>query len=53
MLVNAGPQTVSPWATAISAGPPNEAGQTLTFQITNNTNPGLFAAGPAISPTGG
>ena len=49
---DAGPQTVDPWATAISAGPPDEAGQTLTFNITGNTNPGLFSAGPAVSPTG-
>jgi hypothetical protein len=47
-----GPQTVNPWATGISAGPANESGQILTFNITNNTNPGLFSAGPAISATG-
>ena len=47
-----GPQTVNPWATAISAGPPNEAGQTLAFAITGNTNPALFSAGPTISATG-
>ena len=52
MLENAGAQTVTPWATAISAGPPDEAGQTLTFQVTNDTNAALFAAGPAVSPTG-
>jgi hypothetical protein len=48
---NAGPQSVANWATAISAGP-NESGQTLTFEITNNTNTGLFSAGPAVSSTG-
>ncbi|HEX3553997.1 MAG TPA: Ig-like domain-containing protein [Thermoanaerobaculia bacterium] len=52
VLENAGPQTVNPWATAISAGPPDESGQTLTFQVTNNTNPSLFSAAPAVSPTG-
>jgi Big-like domain-containing protein len=41
------------WATAISAGPPDEAGQTLTFVIVNNSNPGLFSVGPAISGTTG
>lgn len=41
-----------PWATAISAGPPNESSQTLTFNVTNNSNPGLFAIAPAISPAG-
>jgi CSLREA domain-containing protein len=49
---DAGAQTVNSWATAISAGPANESGQTLTFQITGNTNAGLFSAGPAISSTG-
>ena len=45
---NAGPQTVLGWATGISAGPADEAGQVLTFNVTNNTNASLFAAGPAI-----
>lgn len=49
---DAGAQSVANWATAISAGPANEAGQTLTFNITGNTNPGLFSAGPAVSSTG-
>jgi hypothetical protein len=52
VLEDAGPQTVDPWATAISPGPASEAGQTVTFNVTNNSNPGLFSAGPAISPTG-
>jgi hypothetical protein len=49
---NGGPVTVSPWATAISAGPPDESGQALSFQVTGNSNPGIFAAGPAVSPAG-
>jgi len=49
---DASAQTVNNWATAISAGPANEAGQTLTFQVTNNTNAALFSAGPAVSSTG-
>jgi hypothetical protein len=49
---DAGPQTVNNWATDISAGPANESGQALTFQVTNNTNPGLFSVTPAISSTG-
>ena len=52
VLEDSGPQMVNPWATAISAGPTDEAGQTLTFNITSNTNTGLFSAGPTISPTG-
>ncbi|HET6892524.1 MAG TPA: Ig-like domain-containing protein, partial [Pyrinomonadaceae bacterium] len=49
---NAGAQTVNNWATGISAGPANESGQTLTFQVTGNSNPGLFAVAPAVSSTG-
>ena len=52
VLEDSGPQMVNPWATAISAGPTDEAGQTLTFNITSNTNTGLFSAGPTISATG-
>jgi CSLREA domain-containing protein len=37
------------WATNISAGPADESGQTLSFQITGNTNPGLFFSQPAIT----
>jgi len=49
---DAGAQTVPGWATAISAGPPDEVGQTLTFNITGNTNAALFSAGPAVAPNG-
>jgi len=49
---NAGAQTVNNWATNILAGPADEAGQTLTFQVVSDSNPGLFSATPAISSTG-
>ena len=55
MAVNAGAQTVPGWATEISAGPANEADesrQTVSFNITNNTNPGLFSVAPAVDPSG-
>ncbi|MCK7594972.1 beta strand repeat-containing protein [Pseudomarimonas salicorniae] len=52
VLENAGAQTVDPWASAISAGPADESGQTLAFSVTGNTNPALFSAGPAVSPSG-
>ena len=39
------------WATAISAGPADEAGQTVTFNV-SATNPSLFSSGPSISATG-
>ncbi|HSH14190.1 MAG TPA: Ig-like domain-containing protein, partial [Desulfurivibrionaceae bacterium] len=48
---DAGPQTIPAWASAITAGPENEADQTLTFQVSTD-NGALFAAPPAISPTG-
>ncbi len=44
--------TVSGWAANISTGASNET-QTLTFNITNNTNPGLFTVLPAIDSSTG
>jgi CSLREA domain-containing protein len=44
-------QTVNNWATSISAGPPDESGQTVTFLVSNDNN-ALFSVQPAISPTG-
>ena len=49
---DAGPQAVAGWATAISAGPADEAGQTVAFLVSNNSNPGLFAAAPSIAQDG-
>lgn len=49
---NSPAQTVTGWATAISAGPTDEAGQSLTFTITGNTNAALFAVAPAIAANG-
>jgi hypothetical protein len=45
---------VTPWVTAISAGPPDEtlAGQAVAFLITGNTNPGLFSVPPAVTSAG-
>jgi hypothetical protein len=40
------------WATSISAGPADEITQTLTFNLTGNTNPGLFSTAPAIAANG-
>src|SRR5204862_179405 len=48
---DAGAQTVPNWATAISAGPANESGQSVDFIVTNNNN-GLFSAQPAVSALG-
>src|SRR2546428_9588844 len=51
VLEDAGPQTVSGWATAVSAGLADESGQALNF-IVPTTNAALFSAQPAMSATG-
>src|SRR5438128_9204571 len=48
---DAGAQTVVNWATAISRGPADESGQTVSFTVVNDNN-ALFSTQPAISPTG-
>ncbi len=40
------------WATAISPGPPDESSQAVQFQVSGDTNPGLFSAAPAVAPDG-
>ncbi|MDF1553455.1 MAG: Ig-like domain-containing protein [Deferrisomatales bacterium] len=52
VLEDPGPQTVAGWATAIDPGGPDEGGQVLAFVVTDNTNPALFAAGPAVASDG-
>lgn len=49
-VVNAVPQTIPNWATAISGGP----GETdaVSFEIVSNSNPSLFSTAPAISTSG-
>ncbi|MEO8032937.1 MAG: Ig-like domain-containing protein, partial [Acidobacteriota bacterium] len=51
VLEDTGLHTVNGWATAISAGPPDESGQTVSFNVSNNNN-ALFSVQPAVSPTG-
>mgnify|MGYP006286433973 CR=1 FL=1 len=41
-----------PWAGAISPGPADESGQSVTFLVNPTTNPDLFQSGPAIDATG-
>ncbi|SDE06807.1 Ig-like domain-containing protein [Aquimonas voraii] len=54
VLEGAGPQTVAAFATAISAGPADEAGQTLSFaaNVTASTGNLSFAVAPALAPNG-
>jgi CSLREA domain-containing protein len=48
---DSGPQTVAGWATNLSSGP-GESGQSLSFQVTSNTNPSLFSTTPAVNSSG-
>lgn len=52
VLEDSGPQSVSSFITAISPGPANESAQTVSFNITGNTNAGLFSVSPSIAPNG-
>ncbi len=48
---DAGAQTVTGWATAISPGPSNESGQAVDFLVSNNAA-ALFDVEPVIDATG-
>ncbi|MFN2469575.1 MAG: Ig-like domain-containing protein [Gaiellaceae bacterium] len=52
-LEDSGPQTVAGWATGMSAGPPDESAQTVTFLV-STTNGALFTASgqPTVAPNG-
>ena len=52
VLEDAGAQSVTGWATSISAGPANESGQAVSFLVTGNTNPSLFSVAPAVASNG-
>ena len=42
------PRTVTGFIVGITPGAPNETDQSLTFEVLENSNPGLFASGPAV-----
>jgi hypothetical protein len=46
-----GPQAIEAWAKQISAGPPDEATQTVHFLVKSD-NPSLFTTQPAVDGTG-
>jgi len=48
---DAGAQSVSNWASAISKGPADESAQTLSFTSSNDNN-ALFSVQPGVTPTG-
>jgi len=51
LLEDAGPQSWPGWATGMSAGPDDEADQTLQFELEID-DPSLFLDGPSLSPDG-
>jgi hypothetical protein len=51
VLEDCGLQTVAGWATSISAGPADEAGQAIDFIVTND-NTTLFSTQPAVAANG-
>ncbi len=51
VLEDAPAQSIPAWATQISPGPDDESDQTVAFLVSSD-NPGLFAAGPSITPDG-
>ena len=51
-LEDCGLWTIANWATALLAGPSNEAGQHFAFTITGNSNTALFKVAPAVAPDG-
>jgi Bacterial Ig domain len=53
VLEDSGAQTVGGWATQMSPGPPDESGQSLDFEVQNDTNPSLFSAAPSVDPATG
>ncbi len=52
VMEDSGAALVDPWATDMEAGPANESGQSLSFHILANTNPGMFAVEPEVSASG-
>ena len=51
VLEDAGAQSVTGWATAISPGPANETSQAISFAASAD-NPALFTAQPAVNASG-
>jgi len=51
VLEDAGAQSVTGWATAISPGPAEESWQKVTFTVSTDS-PELFAVQPAVAPDG-
>ncbi|MBL7967466.1 MAG: DUF11 domain-containing protein, partial [Prolixibacteraceae bacterium] len=52
ICLGSGPQTISPWATALSTGPSNESLQTFSYNIASNSNTNIFIVQPYINSSG-
>ncbi len=50
--LTSGVQTVAGWATAISAGPSNESGQTLGFTVTETADPNGIVSATSVASSG-
>ena len=48
VVEDSGATVVPGWASGMVAGPANEAGQGLRFEVVSNDNPGLFAGGVVV-----
>ena len=46
------PRTISDFVRGITPGADNESDQVLTFEVVENSNPSLFAAGPTVTRDG-
>jgi len=51
VAADSGPQVFPNWATELDRGAPDEAGQAVSFTVTNGNN-ALFSVQPAINPLG-
>ncbi|HEX5874419.1 MAG TPA: choice-of-anchor Q domain-containing protein [Pyrinomonadaceae bacterium] len=49
---DAGLVSIPNFALNLSAGPPDEVGQSVSFQVVGNSNPALFSSRPAIDASG-
>jgi hypothetical protein len=52
VLEDSGADTVAGWATNVSPGPANQSGEQVTFHVTGDSNPNLFAVAPTVDPDG-
>lgn len=50
--INDPAQSIAAWASGLSAGPADESNQTVTLNVTANTNSALFAVQPTIASNG-